>query len=69
MGHVMSNIFKIRLSFGVLLVCFFAWLSFTGHSLLNKDYFGLMFPFVIAIQFFLLGYQFHEEKAEKNNDS
>jgi hypothetical protein len=64
----MSNIFKQRLFFGVLLLCTVLWLSFLEHPLLDGK-FKLVFPLVIALQFFLLGWQYHEEKTEKNNDS
>ncbi len=64
----MSNIFKIRLSFGVLLLCFVTWLYFLRHTLLDGE-FGLVFPWVIAGHFFLLGNQYREEKTNKDADS
>jgi hypothetical protein len=64
----MSNIFKIRLLFGLMLVCFVMWMFLTGNPLLIKD-FGATFLLAIALQFFLLGWQYHEEKTNKNADS
>jgi hypothetical protein len=64
----MSNMFKIRISFGVLLLCFVTWLSFFNNALLHKE-FGLIVSWVIALQFFLLGHQYHQERTEKNADS
>jgi hypothetical protein len=64
----MSNVFKIRLFFGVLIVCFFTYLSFLKHPVLDRDL-ALFIPLAIALQFFSLGYSLYEEKKKKNNDS
>jgi hypothetical protein len=64
----MSSIFLVRLLFGLMLVCFVMWLFLTGNPLLSKA-FGATSLLAIALQFFLLGHQYHQERTEKNADS
>jgi hypothetical protein len=64
----MSSIFLVRLLFGLMLVCFVMWMFLTGNPLLLKD-FGATSLLAIALQFFLLGHQYHQERTEKNADS